>query len=143
MAPERMTVATAAQALQLSIATKSTLTITVGGSLSDGLRDIANTMQAVSDGREVSTQFALGFKNMAQMGEVFSPKRWELVEVLKKTGPQSIYALAKRLDRRYRNVYQDVAKLSEWMVIEKDESGKVFVPWDKLNVQWSLQRLVD
>jgi predicted transcriptional regulator len=119
----------------------TTLTITVGESLAEGFRDLANTMQAVSDGREVSPQFGLGFQNMAQMGEVFSPKRWELVEVLKQTGPQSIYALAKRLDRHYRNVHQDVTKLSEWMVIEKDESGKVFVPWDKIDVQWPLERL--
>lgn len=98
----------------------ATLKITVGKSLAEGLR---------------------GFENMAQMSVVFSPKRWELVEVLKKTGPQSIYALAKRLDRHYRNVHQDVVKLSEWMVIEKDASGKVFVPWDKIDVQWPLERL--
>ena len=95
-----MTVATAAQGLQVSIATKSTLTITVGESLDKGLRDLANTTQAVSDGREISPQFALGFKNMAQMGEVCSPMRWELVEMLKQTGPQSIYALATVEDFR-------------------------------------------
>ena len=100
MCPERMTVATAAQGLQVSIATKSTLTITVGESLDKGLRDLANTTQAVSDGREISPQFALGFKNMAQMGEVCSPMRWELVEMLKQTGPQSIYALATVEDFR-------------------------------------------
>lgn len=97
----------------------ATLTITVGKSLAEGLQ---------------------GFESMTQMGEIFSPKRWELVEVLKNTGPQTIYALAKRLDRHYRNVHQDVTKLSEWMVIEKDASGKVFVPWDKIDVQWPLER---
>lgn len=121
----------------------TTLTITVGESLAEGLRDFANTMEALSKGkgRKVAPSFGLGFENMAQMGEVFSPKRWELVEVLKKTGPQSIYALAKRLNRHYRNVHQDVTKLSEWMVIEKDAAGKVFVPWDEIDVQWPLQRL--
>ncbi len=117
------------------------LTITVGKSLVENLHDFSRTMQATSDGLKVWPQFGLGFESMAQMGEVFSPKRWELVEVLKKTGPQSIYALAKRLDRHYRNVHQDVTKLSEWMVIEKDESGKVFVPWDKIDVQLPLKRL--
>lgn len=99
----------------------ATLKITVGQSQSEGFR---------------------GFDNMAQMGEVFSPKRWELVEMLKKTGPQSIYSLAKRLDRHYRNVHQDVTKLYAWMVIEKDDSGKVFVPWGKIEVHWPLGRMV-
>ncbi len=58
-----------------------------GESLADGLRDLANTMQTVSDDREVLP-------------------------------------------------HQDVTKLSEWMVIKKDESGKVFVPWGKIDVQW-------
>jgi len=44
-----------------------------------------------------------------------------LISELKKLGAVSIYELAKRLDRHYRNVHQDVALLSEWLVIEKDE----------------------
>lgn len=50
---------------------------------------------------------------MEQFGEVLSPKRWELVEILKDTGPLTIYALVKQLDRHYRNVYKDVAILTE------------------------------
>ncbi|MDO9012872.1 MAG: hypothetical protein Q7U78_13870 [Gallionella sp.] len=119
----------------------TTLTIQVGESLADALQDFGKTLQAVIDGEEVAPHFGVGFENMAQMGAVFSPKRWELVETLKKTGAQSIYALAKRLNRHYRNVHQDVAMLSEWMVIEKDASGKVFVPWDEIDIQWPLQRL--
>ena len=93
------------------------------------------------EGETVEPLCELGFENMAQMGVVFSPKRWELVEALKASGPQSIYALAKRLNRHYRNVHQDVTTLSEWMVIEKDETGKIFVPWDEIDVQWPLQQL--
>ncbi|MEZ5576661.1 MAG: hypothetical protein R3F44_13975 [Candidatus Competibacteraceae bacterium] len=37
----------------------------------------------------------VGFETMAQLGEVFTPKCWELVEALKTTGPLTIYALAK------------------------------------------------
>ena len=119
----------------------TTLTIQVGESLADALQDFGKTLQSVIDGQEVAPHFGVGFESMAQMGSVFSPKRWELVGTLKKTGAQSIYALAKRLNRHYRNVHQDVALLSEWMVIEKDVSGKVFVPWDEIDIQWPLQRL--
>lgn len=80
----------------------------------------------------------VGFETMAQFGEIFTPKRWELVEALKAAGPLSIYALAKRLSRHYRNVHKDVTALIEWTVIEKDESGHVFVPWDEIDVRWPL-----
>lgn len=119
----------------------ATLNIKVGAPLTDALQQAAQTMQAVMDGQGVTPYFGVGFENMAQMGEVFTPKRWELVETLKSTGPQSIYALAKRLKRHYRNVHQDVTTLAEWLVIEKDEAGKVFVPWDEIDVQFPLQRL--
>lgn len=45
---------------------------------------------------------------MTQFVAVFTPKRWELVAALKKSGPVSTYALAQGLDRHYRNVHKDV-----------------------------------
>lgn len=97
-------------------------------------------LQAVMNGRRPRAYSGIGFENMAQFGEVFTPKRWELVETLKASGPLSVYALAKRLGRHYRNVYKDVAMLSEWLVIEKDESGKVSVPWDEIGVRMALAK---
>jgi predicted transcriptional regulator len=52
----------------------------------------------------------------------------------------SIYALAKRLHRHYRNVHKDVSILSEWLVVSKDESGKVYVPWDEIDVRMALAK---
>ena len=77
---------------------------------------------------------------MAQFGEVFTPKRWELVETLKTAGPMSIYALAKHLNRHYRNVHKDVSILVEWPVIDKDESGKVYVPLDETDFRMALTK---
>ena len=98
------------------------------------------SLQAVMQGRSPRAYSGIGFENMAQFGEVFSPKRWELVESLKAWGPLTVYALAKRLNRHYRNVHKDVGILAEWMVISKDESGKVFVPWDEIDVRMALTK---
>lgn len=102
------------------------------------LERFGKSLQAVIEGRTPRAYSGIGFENMAQFGEVFSPKRWELIESLKASGPLSIYALAKMLKRHYRNVYKDVDILSEWMVISKDENGKVFVPWDEIDVRMAL-----
>lgn len=91
-------------------------------------------------GQFIEPYCGVGFETMAQLGEVFTPKRWELVEALKAAGPLTIYALAKHLRRHYRNVYKDVTVLMEWMVIDKDEGGRVFVPWDEIAVRWLLTR---
>jgi predicted transcriptional regulator len=94
----------------------------------------------VDDREPVAPLCELGFETMAQFGEVFTPKRWELTEALKTAGPLSIYALAKRLGRHYKNVHQDATALLEWMVIEKDDAGRVLVPWDEIAVIWPLTR---
>ena len=99
-------------------------------------------LEGVREGRTVDPWFGIGFETMAQFGEVFTPKRWELVEALKAAGPLTIYALAKQLNRHYRNVHKDVTALIEWSVIEKDEDGRIFVPWDEIDVRWPLLRNV-
>ena len=49
--------------------------------------------------------------------------------------------MAKHLALNYRNVHTGVTKLLELGIVEKDEAGKVFVPWDKVDLQFPLQRL--
>ena len=117
------------------------LNIVVGEPLVSAQARMQEHARKIDAGESVAPLCEVGFERMAQMSEVFTPKRWELVETLKATGAQSIYALAKRLNRHYRNVHQDVTALIEWLVIEKDEEGKVFVPWDEIDVQFPLQRL--
>ena len=114
------------------------LQVKVGEPIEKSLAGFGTALEAAMAGKPVEPYFGVGFETMAQFGEVFTPKRWELVESLKAAGQLTIYALAKRLSRHYRNVHKDVTALIEWLVIEKDESGKVFVPWDEIAVRWPL-----
>jgi predicted transcriptional regulator len=50
----------------------------------------------------------------------------------------SIYQLAKELGRDYRNVHSDVQTLLERSVIKKDEDDKIYMPWDKIVVDWPI-----
>ena len=118
----------------------SVLEVSVGVPVEKKMEHFSAALQAAMEGRATAPHFGVGFANMAQFGDVFTPKRWELVEALKASGPLSIYALAKRLGRHYRNVHKDVGALMEWMVIEKDADGHVFVPWDEIDVRLPLKR---
>ena len=52
----------------------------------------------------------------------------------------SISALAKLLGRDYKNVHGDVAALTEWMAIEKDEHGLIYAPFSDIAVDVHLQQ---
>lgn len=54
------------------------------------LERFGKNLQAVMQGCTPRSYSGIGFENMAQFGEVFSPKRWELVESLKLSGPLTI-----------------------------------------------------
>lgn len=101
----------------------------------DALADFGKALEALETGQEAYPQFSVGFEDVPQFAKVFTPKRWELITCLKQVGTVSIYELAKRLGRHYRNVHQDISLLMKWMVVEKDEDGKVLIPWDEIDVK--------
>jgi len=102
------------------------------------LARFGETLTQLEANQPVQPYGGIGFESLPQFIEIFTPKRWELIAALKQTGPSSIYALAKNLRRHYRNVHKDVTALTEWMVLEKDEQGRVFVPWDEIDVRLPL-----
>lgn len=61
-----------------------------------------------------------------------------LLEALKRTGPVSVYALAKRLGRNYSNVHGDVGKLLEYALVARDDDGRVYVPWEEVQIRVTL-----
>ena len=115
------------------------LEVRIGEPVRTSLARFGKALTSAKAGKASKPYFGVGFRTMAQFGEVFTPKRWELVAALKKSGPLSIYALAHHLNRHYRNVHKDVTALIEWTVVEKNSDGLVFVPWDEIDVRWPLQ----
>ncbi len=82
--------------------------------------------------------YHLNFATAAQLFNELTPARMTLLEVLKGLGSVSIDALAKHLGRNYRNVHADISKLLELGLVEKNETGKVFVPWDEIQIRVTL-----
>ena len=101
--------------------------------------DILEAWKSAEAGREVVPREALYFANMPQLLAVLTPARWLLLETLKSGGSMSIYALAKRLERNYSNVHSDATRLLALGLIEKSESGRVFVPWDEIHADFTLK----
>ena len=47
-------------------------------------------------------------------------------------------ALAKALGRDYKNVHRDVTELLRLGLIEKNEAGRILVPWDEIDAHLDL-----
>ena len=94
--------------------------------------------KAAAGGKKIKPYNGIGFESIAQFAAALTPQRWLLINALKGIGPSSIYALAKKLGRHYKNVHTDVTALVQLGIIEKDADGKVFVPWDEIDVNMPL-----
>ena len=114
--------------------TNQTLFVLVGEPVGEALSRTADMMSSLERGQSVVPRFEVGFADVGQMTAVFTPRRWELLAVLGKAGPVSIAALAKLLQRDYKNVHGDVSALMEWMAIEKDKQGRVFAPFSDIHI---------
>jgi predicted transcriptional regulator len=108
-------------------------------SLKEMSGDVLEAWKNAEAGRKVAPREALYFASMPQLLAVLTPARWSLLEALKRGGAMSVYALAKQLERNYSNVHSDVAKLLALGLIEKNEEGRVFVPWDEIHADFTLK----
>lgn len=119
---------------------KKVLNVAVS-TLEEDLAQFSQAWHAAETGKRVKPYAGIGFEAAVQLLAALSPQRCALIHSLKEQGACSIYALAKLLGRNYSNVHSDVTKLLALGIAEKDETGKVFVPWDEIDVQFPLQRL--
>ena len=110
------------------------LNVKVGEPLESSLARAAQTMEALERGEMPTPYYGVGFSDIGQLFAVFTPRRWDLLAVLRECGPMTIAALARRLNRDYKNVHGDVEKLSEWHAVEKDEQNRVTAPYSEIVV---------
>jgi predicted transcriptional regulator len=104
-------------------------------SLEKSLRQFGEVLEQTMEGAELEPYEGIGFENLVELLHTLTPKRWELIRRLRQEGPMTLYALAKRLERDYKNVRLDVKTLEEWGIIERDEAERVLVPWDEIDVR--------
>jgi len=77
----------------------------------------------------------LSFASLPLLLKNLTPARWELLRRLAAEGPLTIFALAKLLERDYKNVHTDVARLVELNLIEKTEASLVRVAWGAVRAE--------
>ena len=105
------------------------------GSVFSAARDQLSGSQAGE-----ATDFLLRFESAKTLFSELTAARMDLLDVLKKTGACSVYALAKAAQRNYSNIHADVKRLIELGLIVRDESGEVSVPFSAVEIRFPLQQ---
>ncbi len=80
----------------------------------------------------------LSFADLPLLTKNLTPARWDLLKKLKSTGPVTIFALAKNLERDYKNVHTDVSRLVELGLVGKSADGLVSVSWQAVRAELRL-----
>ncbi|HTG96525.1 MAG TPA: MarR family transcriptional regulator [Burkholderiales bacterium] len=105
------------------------------GAAGDALDRFEAAWHRVNEGRAMRPLEVLSFPDLPSLLRTLSVARWQLLRRLSEEGPLSIYELAKRLERDYKNVHTDVTQLAALRLIERREDGKVTVPWELLRAE--------
>jgi len=108
------------------------------GPAADALDRFEAAWNRVAEGRAIMRLEVLSFADLPLLSRTLSPARWALLQKLRADGPVSIYDLAKRLARDYKNVHTDVTQLAAIGLIQRAEDGRVAVAWDLLRAEFRL-----
>ena len=93
-------------------------------------RDFVEAWKLAERGEKVQERNMLHFENLEVLLRTLTPGRWSLLKKLHANGSMSIRALAKDLDRDYKNVHTDVRRLENIGLIGRTKDDRIIVPWD-------------
>jgi predicted transcriptional regulator len=104
------------------------------GPAADALDRFEAAWNRTAEGRAMQRLDILTLENLPLLAKTLTRARWSLLEDLRAGGPSSIYELARRLQRDYKNVHTDVARLIELGLIERKDN-LVAVVWDVVRAE--------
>ncbi len=100
---------------------------------------IERARAAFKTGKPSNPVATFTFSSASQLFSIITPKRWLLIEQLQNSGPVSIRQAARDAERDIRRVHDDVSVLLDWGIIEKNDAGKIFVPFDVIHAGFDLR----
>jgi len=105
------------------------------GPPADALDRFEAAWNRVAEGRKVSPLRVLSLQDLPSFTRTLTPARWAILENLRSEGSCSIYELAGRLKRNYKNVHTDVSQLIQMGLVQRNEKTKVGVNWDVVRAE--------
>ena len=91
-----------------------------------------------NEGRRSKPLSILSMQDLPLLLRTLTPARWQVLDRLREAGALSIYELAKRLERDYKNVHTDVSRLADLGLIERRPDGLISTAWDAVRAELRL-----
>src|SRR5262249_42793386 len=108
------------------------------GAVGDALDRFEAAWNRHAEGGKPVSLSVLSFENLPLLLGTLTAARWVLLRSLRDKQAASIYELAKRLERDYKNVHTDVTRLVELGLVEKRADGTVAATFDIVNARFEL-----
>lgn len=80
----------------------------------------------------------MSFESPAALFRVLTPARWGVLAELQKAGPCGLRELARHLERDPSAVLRDVNALAERGLVERNDDGKLRVPFGRIHAEFDL-----
>ena len=111
----------------MAVAEKTKEKVIVITDLKSSLKEFARAYERASRGEEVERD-TIGVSSLKELQTLLSPKRLELLKVIKEHKPRSIKELAEMVKRDVRNVHRDLVILEAVGLVELEKRGKEVRP---------------
>lgn len=105
----------------------------------ESAQDFINAWKKAEKGKApVSTEERIYFRDMKTLLRFMTPRRMDAIETLHKNGPASVRALAKILERDYKNVHKDMQEMEKIGLVVRSDKGLLSVPWQSIVAELEL-----
>lgn len=103
-----------------------------------GFKRFKDAWHRAEQDKLTETEVHLNYKDLPMLLAILTPRRLEILKVLRQQGPLSVRALALKVDRNYKNVHTDMRELETAGLLERTEEGTLHAPWDVIDAHLSL-----
>jgi predicted transcriptional regulator len=95
-------------------------------SLEEGLKDFRATWKAVAAGKKVTPRRGTYFTSLEAARKVLTPKRLQLLRMIRQGRPDSVYQLARLVRRDFKNVHADIQALAAYGLVslKRTQTGR-------------------
>ena len=98
----------------------------------------ARTWERLERGETVNPVETIGFESLSELLSTLTPRRWELIQTVKRRGPTPIGDLlepVEPVEHDNTSSRTDVGTLVDLGILEIDDRQRVFVPWDEIDLR--------
>ena len=110
----------------------------------ESIKEAAKVFRNISAGKTVKKIERIVFEDVQTLRSILTPARVELMHVIRRKNPESIYELAKMTNRKWRAVANDIEILNTAGLVKLDKTEepkeivKPSVSFNKMNIEVSI-----